>query len=354
MLTVVLFILCLAAGLSASAQTAAIEPQALPKDPRAIMAEAAPFYDFANPSMKPWHFIASYQLYDETGKQFETGTFEYWWASPDVYRTTWSRPSATRTDWHTADGRHMFVFSGEEPGYFEYALPSALLAPLPSPSEYESKNNRLERRVITLSHLKIPCVLDIEIKNQGEFSPEPFVDAPTYCFEPEKPMLRISSSAGAMAEYNDIVIMRDKYLTRNLVFAFGGHTIMSATVKEITDLTPSDTAFVPAATAKPVPDELSVTWAPPVSGNDGVLATKAFPVYPPKAKALGQSGTVLLQARIGIDGKIRNEQVLVGVSPLLNDSALKATSQWVYKPYLVNGNPVELETLIKVMYSLGR
>jgi TonB family protein len=191
-------------------------------------------------------------------------------------------------------------------------------------------------------------------KDERGFSPEPFVGAPTYCFEPEKPILRLSSSAGAMAEYNDIVTMRDKYLVRNLVFAFGGRTIMSATVKEITDLSPSDPALVPAVTAKAVAYELLATWAPQMVRDSGTLAKKVLPIYPPKAKELGKSGTVLLQARIGIDGKISNEQVVVGVSPLLNDSALTAVSQWVYKPYLVNGQPVEIETLIRVFYSLGR
>src|SRR5580700_3890421 len=79
-------------------------PPDLPKDPRALLEMAAPLYDFTDPSLKPWHLKATYQLYDQSGKPSEQGTFEYWWASPKVYRTTWTRPSATRTDWATSDG----------------------------------------------------------------------------------------------------------------------------------------------------------------------------------------------------------------------------------------------------------
>lgn len=351
----ILLIVCLAASLPMSGETAPSNSMALPKDPRAILAAAAPFYNFSDPSLKPWHFLASYQLYDDTGKPTETGTFEYWWASPNEYRTTWTRPGATRTDWHTADGKHVFASTGKEPGYFEYALPLALLAPLPNLSEFKSKDYRLERKVVTLSHLKMTCVLDIgREEDRVGIYPEPLVGPPTYCFEPEKPILLISSSGGAVAEFNDIVSMSGEYLARGLIFAFEGHTIMSATIKEITSLSPSDAALKPSATALPVSDELVVMWNLPPIKYGGKLAKKAPPVYPQQAKELGESGTVLLQARIGTGGKIRSEQVVVGVSSLLNDSALKAVSQWVYEPYVANGERVEVETLIKVMFSLGR
>lgn len=58
----------------------------IPKEPYAIFAKAAPFYDFTSSDLKPWHLKASYQLYDEKGKPSEQGTYEYWWVSPEVCR----------------------------------------------------------------------------------------------------------------------------------------------------------------------------------------------------------------------------------------------------------------------------
>src|SRR5271157_3323072 len=127
------FALFFAAAIPAYAQQAPAPTAApgQPKEPRAIFDAAAPYYDFADPSLKPWHLMANYQLYDADGKPGEQGTYEYWWASPRVYRSTWTRPSATHTDWHTADGKYAYLATGEPLNYFEYKLQSALFSPLP-------------------------------------------------------------------------------------------------------------------------------------------------------------------------------------------------------------------------------
>ncbi len=62
---------------------------------------------------------------------------------------------------------------------------------------------------------------------------------------------------------------------------------------------------------------------------------------------------MVLQATIGTDGGIHNLHVLSSPSPLLAVSALWAVSHWEYKPYLLNGEPVEVETTVNVIYSLG-
>jgi protein TonB len=63
---------------------------------------------------------------------------------------------------------------------------------------------------------------------------------------------------------------------------------------------------------------------------------------------------VILQANIGKDGKIHDIRVILSPSPLLSDSSLQAVSHWEYQPYLLNGEPVEVETTVTVTYSLGR
>src|ERR1700733_1916507 len=111
--------LFIAIGLPASSQSTPPPPQGLPKDPRAILDAAAPYYDFSDPALKPFHLKASYQLYDDQGNPAEQGTFEYWWASPTVYRISWTRPHATRAVWHKPDGKEASVESGERLRYFE-------------------------------------------------------------------------------------------------------------------------------------------------------------------------------------------------------------------------------------------
>ena len=67
------------------------------------------------------------------------------------------------------------------------------------------------------------------------------------------------------------------------------------------------------------------------------------PIYPPLAKQARIQGVVRLNAIIGKDGTIQNLTVASG-HPLLVPAALEAVKQWVYKPTLLNGEPVEVVT----------
>ena len=85
--------------------------------------------------------------------------------------------------------------------------------------------------------------------------------------------------------------------------------------------------------------------------SQGLLIHKVQPQYPKDARKKGIQGMVVLQALIGKDGTIRNLHVISG-PPELTTSALKAVQQWVYKPYLLDGKAVEVETTINVNYAM--
>ena len=76
------------------------------------------------------------------------------------------------------------------------------------------------------------------------------------------------------------------------------------------------------------------------------------PVYPPVAKAARVSGVVVLKATIGKDGLIHDLSVVSG-PPMLQSAAVNAVKQWVYRPYMLNGEPVEVDTMINVVFNLG-
>lgn len=84
----------------------------------------------------------------------------------------------------------------------------------------------------------------------------------------------------------------------------------------------------------------------------GQIVSKVNPIYPPEAKAKGIEGTVRLHAIIGRDGTVQQLAAMSG-PPELVPSAMDAVKQWVYKPYLLNGEPVEVETTITVNYALA-
>jgi protein TonB len=84
---------------------------------------------------------------------------------------------------------------------------------------------------------------------------------------------------------------------------------------------------------------------------EGTLFYKTLPQYPVIAKATGQQGTVVLQAMISKSGTIENLQVVSG-PPMLRQAAIDAVKTWRYRPYLLNQQPVEVETTVNVIFKL--
>ncbi|HEY4579718.1 MAG TPA: energy transducer TonB [Candidatus Acidoferrales bacterium] len=82
------------------------------------------------------------------------------------------------------------------------------------------------------------------------------------------------------------------------------------------------------------------------------LVNMVRPVYPPLAKQARISGTVRLHAIIAKDGSVIQLEIVQG-HPLLVQSALDAVRQWRYQPTLLNGEPVEVDTTVDVVFSLG-
>lgn len=91
-----------------------------------------------------------------------------------------------------------------------------------------------------------------------------------------------------------------------------------------------------------------------VGGNvqAAMIIRQVMPMYPPIAKTAHISGTVVLHAIIGKDGTVQDLQYVSG-PPLLMKSALDAVKQWRYKPTMLNGEPVEVDTTISVVFTLG-
>ncbi|MFZ0818214.1 MAG: energy transducer TonB [Candidatus Sulfotelmatobacter sp.] len=86
--------------------------------------------------------------------------------------------------------------------------------------------------------------------------------------------------------------------------------------------------------------------------SEGNLVRKILPTYPALARSARIQGQVVLQAVISKQGTIENLKVLTG-HPMLVPAAIEAVRQWRYRPYILNNEPVEVETQITVNFSLG-
>ena len=87
--------------------------------------------------------------------------------------------------------------------------------------------------------------------------------------------------------------------------------------------------------------------------TQGMKVHDVTPQYPQMAKIARVQGPVVLAAVIGKDGAIQNLRVVSTASPLLNQAAVEAVKQWRYRPYILNGEPVEVDTTITVNFTLS-
>jgi TonB family protein len=140
--------------------------------------------------------------------------------------------------------------------------------------------------------------------------------------------------------------------------------------------TVDEAAFLPPGGAIPPPETSSVAPSPValdtpafLGGNNqpplpagtaisssvsaGMLIKRIDPTYPAIALAAKISGTVILEAHIDKGGAVSNVRVASG-SPLLQQAAMDAVKQWVYKPYVLNGEPVEINTTVNVVFQLPK
>lgn len=347
-----ILLLFLAALHSALSQSAPSPTPSLPTDPRALLTAAAPFYDFSSPTQKPWHMKVSYQFYDLKGKPAEQGVWDHWWAAPKVHRNTWTRPGVERSEWSTAEGTHYLKESGAPLRYFERSISALFLSPLPARQVLESDRMKLDLKMVPPNKPALACVLTtLQWLVNGKLQSPPSGRPTYYCFDPPTNALRVTSSEQLTHQFDRIVITQGHYLARQVTIAVGTRKLFTASVDLIQAVDPKDPLFTPPA------DAILPQPAPPVDGHNdiavGELVQKTQPVYPVLSKMAREQGTVVLAAVIGVDGTIHNLEVLTTPSSALAGAALDAVKQWKYKPYLLNGVPVEVETTINVIFTIG-
>jgi len=169
----------------------------------------------------------------------------------------------------------------------------------------------------------------------------------------------VTQIAGSSSEFVGRVLMPPREIPRNIgtivdevppgnplintgVGVVPGSTEGAAN-SALTDLMRNLPVKVPTATVNKVRVSSGVA--------QGLLIRQVKPEYPPLAKQARVQGTVVLQAVIGKDGTVQDLHVVSG-HPLLTGAAIAAARHWLYRPYSLNGEPVEVDTQINVIFTL--
>ena len=303
------------------------------------MLQASQANNLTGVDMKPWHIKATFQLLDDQGRQTDEGTFEEFWASPTKSKTTYSASAFTRTDYRTGQG--LLRTGGEPPSTLIVSAANEFVEPLPSRESIDRE--AFELMPGNAGSMKLSCLSTTGM---------PANPGITYCLQDDIPALRASvrpfQSSQVQVLHNRIQKFQDHFLASDLRFMRDGKAVLTAHLEKAELLDPVNEAeFTPPPDAKLVPLRVNIAAGLAV----GMILKKVPPVYPPIASAARVSGTVVLQAVINKEGDIANLHVVSG-PPMLQQASLDAVKQWTYRPYLLNGQPVEVQTTINVIFSL--
>jgi TonB family protein len=342
---------------TAVAASAAAEPAAvavIPKNPTDLMVLASKTNGLAGLNDRPWHMKAMYQTFDADGKPEHLGIFEEWWAGTKQYKVSYSSPDFQQTIYENGTTRLSTGDGGWPPMQAEI-VKEYLLQPLPSADFVAQPHYEVQHR--KLGQVPLTCM------QPGKLPPELAKDAamqdapagvgpvlPTTCFSEGLAAVRVEiQENGLIALFNNIVQIDGHYAAKQIVITDGNTQFVSLNV-----MTLEFPASIPEAELTP---PVTAVTDPPLSVKAGVMVGRRIGgdsvPYPKAAKSQHIEGLVLLSAVIDTKGSIADLRVIAGPKAL-RDAVVDAVKTWKYQPYLLNGKPVEVQTQINVIFTLGR
>lgn len=320
-------------------------PIEMPKDPAALLSLAADSNGLGGNGMKPWRLKASFEILDEQGAVSEQGTIEEAWAGEHQSKTTYTVGTDSETDYDSAKGMLRTV-SGKPSLGQATSIMALFLQPIANEQTRSHWSLSIEKH--DAGKLNVDCVVAKAFNSPSGSHP---ISGPMYCLDTDKPVLRASVQpfGGFQVLFNNVRSFQDHYVAGEISEVRNGKR---SVVAHLSSIEPIDTVnvaeFIPPADATPILRKIAIS-----SGVAQVNLLKSIaPEYPLYAKEAGVNGTVVVQATIGKDGKTSNVHAISGPEEL-RQSAVDAVKQWVYRPYLLNGDPVNVDTTINVVFNLG-
>jgi protein TonB len=180
------------------------------------------------------------------------------------------------------------------------------------------------------------------------------MEAPARPAEEPKPMPRPEHATVVQTQMQDGGVRAPSIIPKGWSISKGPEILAPVDAAALADSAGTSSPDNPFAGRNMHPDVRQAVKAPAhVSSGvmTGMLIYKVLPKYPPVAVAIHLGGTVVLQATISRNGTIENLRA-VGGPALLQQAAIDAVQQWRYRPYLLNREPVEVETTVNVEFTL--
>ena len=289
----------------------------------------------------PWHLKATYEVFSTDGPTSEAGTYEEWRVSEKRYRVALHSPSLSVEDYGTDHG----VFRAGQSDWPREPL-SAITSMIARPAfPHISEDTVFENYQQSFGGKKVPCTA---VKKRN-FPGTP-KNSPSFCFSPTNAVLLFASSPDAASQtvFEHIRALRGHYLAYDMKRYLDSKVWVKIHVETLEGLGRAGlSALTVPAGASPVTPRVFLTRQAPDR-----LLSKVTPIYPLSARLHQFQGTVVLDCLIDKEGHVAWLHVLAGPVALQQPS-LDAVKQWVYKPYLLDGQPAEVETEITFVFDLS-
>lgn len=311
-------------------------------DPKELMHSAVKLNNLCADDVKPWHIKATFQLFDEQGTVTDEGTYDESWASPFQFRRAFTGKNFSEVAYGTKKGVLLSNTKGDFPDLL-LAARNNLVSPMPYFEEI-IRNTTYTIKPLNSGTIKLICAVPTGA------TPGAPADSSAYCFDTDEPILRIAArpSTSDQTFHNRLIRFEDRSIAGDLKIEHKGNVSVALHVESATVVDESDKGvFTPPADAVPAPVRVTVSGAV----VEGMLIHKVAPEYPITAKRAHITGTVVLKAIIGTNGRLRDIKPVSGPEAL-QGSAMQAVYQWRYRPYIFDGKPVEVMTTINVVFGL--
>lgn len=296
--------------------------------------------------VKPWHLKMTVQLFDNKGKPIDQGTVEEWWNSPGTDRREYKTGTYNVTEVR-AGGKLYRTKGAGLPPYSLELLREQVVHPMPKTSEVDQSTP--EARKAPFGKVSLDCIMLSQPVGQIGFLPLGLF--PTYCFDQGNDVLRASIEFGQQTVLRNAVGTFQGRSVATKVSVMSGETqVASGEIVTLSGATLPDSEFA-------IPDDAIEQSLVPVRVSSGVAAgnilSKPDAIYPKSARQNHIEGLVILHAIIGTDGHIHSLRLMSAPNPDLAISAIAAVSKWTYKPYMLQGIPVDVDTTITVKYTIS-
>jgi hypothetical protein len=271
----------------------------------------------------PWHVVVTYDQFDKDGDNVHSGVYEEYWVGAKKYKSIYKSDNFNQTDYGTDKGLYRL-------GDQQWADPaeSQVRAQVIAPFSFAALGFRGRSVERTFSGYKFQCVL---IERDSSIS-----EPTQYCFEPDSSVLRYSRGDGwFQTVYNEIVPFQGRNLAHEVDVTDRGKPYLKLRVETIELLAHVDDAdfLPPPASVGPLGDRVSGVHPQPINES-------SLPQWPASIRA--RHFTVKAEFIIGKNGHVVSVHAVSG-PPEGYKACEDAVRKWVFKPYLVLDEPVEVE-----------